>query len=93
MNDTAQNSAPEWETPLPLESRTVQSFLEDGVVKLSNVFSAETLETVGKELFGLVARLGSSVDEGNRGEEYPSEDIDLYRKAFTQVFNLWTHRD
>lgn len=93
MNVKTRDSAPEWETRFSLESQYVEAYQNDGVAKIPNLFSTDSLETIRSEILRLVTRLGSSVDEGNREEEYPSEDIDLYRKAFTQVFNLWTHSE
>ncbi|NOY43504.1 MAG: phytanoyl-CoA dioxygenase family protein [Planctomycetes bacterium] len=83
----------EWETPLALGASHVQAYQDEGVAKIKGVFSAETMDILRREVIQNVTRLGSSVDNENRDEEYPSEDVDLYRKAFTQVFNLWTHSD
>ena len=83
----------EWELPFPLAAAHVQAYQDQGVAKIPNVFSAATVELLRREVVANVTRLGSSIDNENKKEEYPSEDVDLYRKAFTQVFNLWTHSE
>ena len=88
---SAEQATQEWETSLALEPAHIQAYQNDGVAKIKNVFSADTVEILRREVLQTVDQQGSSVDGDNSDEQYPSEDIDLYRKAFTQVFNLWTH--
>lgn len=86
-------TAYEWQTPLDLEARHVQAYQKEGVAKIQNVLSEEALQIVRSEILTLLEKLGPSVDQANRDQQYPSDDIDLYRNAFTQVYNLWTHSE
>ena len=90
QNDPAAN---QWETPFALSAEHIQAYQNDGVAKIAGVFSDESLSILRNEVMQTVQSLGSSVDDENSEEEYPSEDMDLYRKAFTQVFNLWSHSE
>ena len=93
MSVRNQNKVHEWETSFPLETDHIQAYQQDGVIKLKQVFSAESLGILRREVLSAVSELGPSVDGENRDEEYPSEDLDPYRKAFTQVYNLWAHSE
>jgi len=93
MTSLYEQANHEWEIPFALETSHIQAFQNDGVTKIKNVFSADSVNLLRTEVLQEVMQLGSSVDNNNQDGEYPSEDIDLYRKAFTQVFNLWIHND
>lgn len=98
----------EWQAPLELDSRHVQSYRNDGVAKIQNLLTEEAMQIVRSEILELVEKLGPSVggqdsdgqdsdsqdrDGEDSHRQYPSDDIDLYHNAFTQVFNLWTHSE
>ena len=86
-------TAYEWQAPVDLDTRHVQAYRKDGVAKIQNLLSAEAIQIVRSEILELVEKLGPSVDKEDRDTQYPSDDIDLYNNAFTQVFNLWTHSE
>jgi hypothetical protein len=85
--------ATEWESPFTLEAARIEAFEREGFAKLKGVFSADSLGVLRREVMKTVQRDGSSVAEQNEDEAYPSEDMDLYRKAFTQVYNLWSQSE
>jgi ectoine hydroxylase-related dioxygenase (phytanoyl-CoA dioxygenase family) len=89
MDQNKENQLAEWETEFLLGASQILAYQDDGVAKVENFFTPATLNAVRKEILAKVDQLGSSIDTEQGKEEYPSEDIDLYRKAFTQVFNLW----
>jgi len=86
-------TAYEWQTPMELETRHVQAYRNHGVAKILNVLSEDAMQIVRNEILELIGKLGPSVDQENSDNQYPSDDIDLYRNAFTQVYNLWTHSE
>jgi len=93
MSARSQDKVQDWESIFPLEANQIQGYQQDGVVKLKHLFSAESLNVLRREVLNAVSEFGPASDGEKHEEEYPSEDLDLYRKAFTQVFNLWTHSE
>jgi len=86
-------TAYEWQAPVDLDVRHVHAYRKDGVAKIQNLLTEEAMQIVRGEILNLVEELGPSVDPKDSDGQYPSDDIDLYRNAFTQVFNLWTHSE
>ena len=81
----------EWLTDYRLGPDQRANFGRDGYVKIPGYFSDESLSVLRDAVLTAVERIGSSVDGENRDQEYPSDDIELYRQAFTQVYNIWLH--
>jgi len=93
MSVDKESKVQEWETPLKLAASQIQAYQNEGVAKIKNFFSDDSLHIIRHEILGLLEKIRQQEGEEDNEEDYPSEDIDLYRKAFTQVFNLWTHSE
>lgn len=59
----------------------IDSFQNDGFIRLKNVFSAEEIAHYGAELTKLTLDLANA--------DIPIEERSTYKKAFLQVSNLW----
>jgi hypothetical protein len=69
------------DSPYRLDREAVERFRRDGYVRLTEVFSGETLASYG-------ARIGALMAERSRALP-PLEARDTYGKAFQDVLNLW----
>jgi ectoine hydroxylase-related dioxygenase (phytanoyl-CoA dioxygenase family) len=79
-------TAPELDTPYPIDEATIRRFRDDGFIRLPGVLSPEVLADYEPEITRLV-------DEGNRLKDIPLEERTLYDQAFVQVTNLWTRSE
>jgi hypothetical protein len=59
----------------------VNSFREEGFIKLKDVFSSKVLRYYGQEITNQVLELNT--------QQLPMEERDTYHKAFIQIANLW----
>jgi len=67
----------------PLTAHQIESFRENGFIKLRDVLSRGTLECYGSEITRLTIALNT--------QDKPLEERSTYDKAFLQVMNLWEH--
>src|SRR3954447_5991763 len=74
----------EIDTPYVLDASQKRAFREDGFIRLSNVFSRDTLDRYADEITRLTLELNPNKDK-------PLDARDTYGKAFIQVGNLWEH--
>jgi ectoine hydroxylase-related dioxygenase (phytanoyl-CoA dioxygenase family) len=65
----------------PLTAHQVESFRENGFIRLRDVLSRATLEYYGREISRLTIALNT--------QDKPLEERSTYDKAFLQVMNLW----
>lgn len=65
----------------PLTVHQVESFRENGFIRLRDVLSHATLEYYGREISRLTIALNT--------QDKPLEERSTYDKAFLQVMNLW----
>jgi len=65
----------------PLTAHQVESFRENGYIRLRDVLSHATLEYYGREISRLTIALNT--------QDKPLEERSTYDKAFLQVMNLW----
>ncbi len=72
----------ELQKPFALRQEEIESFAEEGFVKLRNVFSADLLEHYREHISRKVAELSA--------DALPMEQRSTYGKAFLQIMNLWT---
>lgn len=70
------------DTPYPLTDSQIRFYRENGFLKLTDVFSAETLAAYGPEITRNVHELNTL--------HLPMEERTTYQKAFLQVMNIWT---
>lgn len=67
--------------PYQLSEKYIQTFRDQGFIKLKNVLSAEMLEYYGDEITKKVLELNTL--------STPIEERDTYHQAFLQITNLW----
>ena len=72
----------ELETPYPLSLEDIESFRENGFVKLRDVLPADLLAHYRERISEKVAELST--------DSLPLEQRSTYGKAFLQIMNLWT---
>lgn len=72
----------ELDSPFHLTPEQVDSYQQNGYIKLKHVLPAELLEHYGRAIHGCVAELSR--------DALPLEQRDTYGKAFLQIMNLWT---
>ena len=77
-----QPSFPLLDEPYPVTADHCEQFREDGFIKLTNVFDAETLAHFEREITELTFANNPLADTA-------LADRDTYSKAFIQVGNLW----
>ena len=75
----------ELHTPYPLTPQQIDFYLENGYVKLKDVFSSQLLEHFGGIISERVAELSA--------DAAPMDQRNTYGKAFLQVMNLWTQSE
>src|SRR6476620_11955361 len=80
MSAATQNQL---DTPYSLDDGLIRRFREDGLIRLPNVLSPETLAQFAPDI-------NRFVDENNRLKDIPFENRTLYDQAFVQVMNIWT---
>ena len=68
-----------------LTKEQIQTFKENGYIKLKNVLSAETLEYFKKIISERVIELNT--------QQLPLAERDLYHRAFLQITNIWKKSD
>jgi ectoine hydroxylase-related dioxygenase (phytanoyl-CoA dioxygenase family) len=69
------------DSPYALPAGAVETYRENGYIKLANVLSPDTLEHFGAEIARLTLELNT--------QHLPLEERSTYDKAFLQVMNLW----
>jgi ectoine hydroxylase-related dioxygenase (phytanoyl-CoA dioxygenase family) len=72
-------------SPYRLQPDQIAAFRRDGFVKLSQVFSPETLARHGQEITRLTVALNT--------QRQALADRSTYDRAFLQVMNLWRHSE
>ncbi len=75
----------ELDGPFHLTPEKVDSYRQNGYIKLKNVLPAELLEHYGRAIHERVAELSR--------DAVPLDQRDTYGKAFLQIMNLWTESD
>lgn len=73
--------APQLSEPYPITADQIESFRQNGYVKLKNVLSVEVLYEYGAEIARVVYELNT--------QNIPMEMRSTYAKAFLQITNLW----
>ena len=72
----------ELESSFDLSQDSIDSFRENGFVKLKHVLSPETIRYMNETISSEVVRLNT--------QHLPMEERDTYGKAFLQIMNIWT---
>jgi ectoine hydroxylase-related dioxygenase (phytanoyl-CoA dioxygenase family) len=75
----------ELDAPFPLTAQQIDSFNENGYIKLRQVLSPELIAHYRRVITGRVAELSA--------DTLPMEQRTTYGKAFLQVMNLWAQSD
>src|SRR5262245_7524666 len=75
-------SAFDLDSPYRVTPEQIQSFRDNGYIKLKNVLPADVLAYYGDEITKKVLELNTNV--------LPMEQRNTYQKAFLQITNLWT---
>lgn len=71
--------------PYPLSPEQIESFQQNGFVKLKNVLNADILAHYGQAITKWVHKLNK--------QNLPLEERGTYGKAFLQIANLWEHSE
>ncbi len=75
----------ELSTPYPLSQKEINSFRENGFIKLKSVLSKELMEYMNTTITAEVKRLNT--------QHLPLDQRDTYGKAFLQIMNIWTQSE